>query len=99
MVAETWQRPPTDAFEPVLRTVIAERLKQGKVEPWLVMAWINAQFPENNEDSVGDGFAIPVTVFGDLPLEVRFARQWFQGCRDAGAVCGCDHSDPNPARI
>ena len=39
-------------FEPALRSTIAERLKQGKVEPWLVMAWINAQFPEDNQDSV-----------------------------------------------
>ena len=67
-------------FEPVLRTVIAERLKRGKVEPWLVMAWINAQFPEDNEDSVAlMALLFKSPVFGVLPFEVRFAaRQWFQ---------------------
>ena len=67
-------------FEPALRSTIAERLKQGKVEPWLVMAWINAQFPEDNQDSVAlmaSLFKSP--VFNTLPIEVRYgARQWFQ---------------------
>lgn len=67
-------------FEPALRTVIAERLEQGAVDAWLVMAWINAQFPEDNKDSV----ALMATlykspVFSTLPFEVRFAaRQWFR---------------------
>ena len=32
------------SFEAVLRSTVSERLKRGKVEPWLMMAWINAQF-------------------------------------------------------
>ena len=74
---EMYRRHP---FEPALRTTIAERLKQGKVEPWLVMAWINAQFPEDNDESVAlmaSLFKSP--VFKTLPMEVRYgARQWFQ---------------------
>lgn len=67
-------------FESDLRSAIAARLKQGKVEPWLVMAWINSQFPENNDESVAlmeKLYKSP--VFKTLPYEVRYgARQWFK---------------------
>ena len=85
-------------FEPALRAVIAERLKQGKVEPWLVMAWINAQFPEDNDESVAlmvSLFKSP--VFDQLPFEVRFgARQWFQSAAmTPGQFAHVTASDPN----
>jgi len=67
-------------FEAVLRSTVSDRLKRGKVEPWLVMAWINAQFPEDNDESVAlmaTLFRSP--VFKKLPVEVRYgARQWFK---------------------
>ncbi|MFT5523250.1 MAG: TolA-binding protein [Pirellulaceae bacterium] len=67
-------------FEPALRTTIAARLKQGKVQSWLVMAWINAQFPENNDESVALMAALfKSPVFKTLPFEMRYAsRQWFK---------------------
>jgi len=67
-------------FEPALRSAVAARFKQGKVEPWLVMAWINAQFPEDNDESVALMAALHKSpVFKTLPFEVRYgARQWFQ---------------------
>ncbi len=74
---ELYSRHP---FEPALRIALADRLKQGNVEPWLVMAWINAQFPEDNEASVALMEALfQSPVFANLPVEVRYAaRQWFQ---------------------
>ncbi|MFM7183100.1 MAG: tetratricopeptide repeat protein [Verrucomicrobiales bacterium] len=67
-------------MEPALRAALAAQLPQGKVEPWLVMAWINTQFPENNAESVKlmqTLFQSP--VWKTLPTEARFAaRSWFK---------------------
>ena len=92
---ELYRRHP---FEPALRAVIAERLKQGKVEPWLVMAWINAQFPEDNEESVAlMALLFKSPVFNQLPFEVRFAaRQWFlSAAMTPGQFTQMTASDPN----
>jgi outer membrane protein assembly factor BamD (BamD/ComL family) len=67
-------------LEPELRKVVADFLKQNKAEPWLTMAWINAQFMEDNAESVKvmeELFKSP--VFKTLPFEVRYgARAWFR---------------------
>lgn len=66
-------------FEPALRTVITERISKGNLEAWLVMAWLNAQFPENNDESKQLMAALVKSpVFATLPHEVRYgARAWF----------------------
>ncbi len=77
------KRKPADfiphALEPALRQAVADSLKQNKAVNWLTIAWINAQFPENNADSVKlmeELFASP--VFATLSPEARFAaRSWF----------------------
>jgi tetratricopeptide (TPR) repeat protein len=67
-------------LEPVLRAAITERLQQGKIEPWLTLAWINIQFPENNAEQVKMMQALfksPAWV--SVPFEVQFAaREWFK---------------------
>jgi tetratricopeptide (TPR) repeat protein len=66
-------------LEPVLRASVASLLKQNKAENWLTLAWINAQFPENNADSVKlmeELFRSP--AFATLSFETRYsARTWF----------------------
>lgn len=68
------------SLEPVLRTAIAERLQQGKIEPWLTMAWINMQFPENNAEQVKLMQALfKSPSWADMPSELQFAaREWFK---------------------
>ena len=67
-------------LEPALRNAVADLLKQNKAESWLTLAWINAQFPENNAESVKlmeALFASP--AFATLSSEARFgARSWFR---------------------
>jgi TolA-binding protein len=67
-------------LEPNLRKAVADLLKQNKAEPWITMAWINAQFMEDNAESVKlmeELFKSP--VFKTLPFEVRYgARAWFK---------------------
>ena len=67
-------------LEPVLRVAVAERLAQGKIEPWLTMAWINVQFPENNAEQVKlmqALFASP--QWQAMPFDVKIAaREWFK---------------------
>lgn len=84
-------------LEPALRTAVAERLAQGKIEPWLTMAWINTQFPENNAEQVKlmqALFASP--LWQAMPFEVEFgARDWFR--KDAmtpAQIAWVDAADP-----
>ncbi|MFT5474458.1 MAG: hypothetical protein ACI856_002799, partial [Kiritimatiellia bacterium] len=39
-------------LEPVLRKAVADGLKQNRLEPWLIMAWINAQFEVVDAESI-----------------------------------------------
>ena len=67
-------------LETMLRQAVADSLKRGQAEPWLIMAWINAQFPEDNAESVrlmAAMFKSP--AWKALPFEVRYAAQtWFK---------------------
>lgn len=58
---------------------LAGRLKQDKVEPWLVYAWLNTQFPEDNGASVKLMDALrQSSVWAKLPYDLRYgARVWF----------------------
>jgi TolA-binding protein len=71
-----WQAYP---LEDELRSQVAERLKRGEITPWLTLAWINAQFMEDNEESLElMQQLIKSPAYEQLPYEVRFgARQWF----------------------
>lgn len=78
-------------LEPVLRSAVANLLKQNKVEAWLTMAWINAQFPENNAESVKLMEALfKSPAWQTLPNEVRFgARAWFKQAAMTPAQFAC----------
>ena len=84
-------------LEPVLRAAVAERLAQGKIEPWLTMAWINMQFPEDNAEPVKLMQALLKSpAWAGMPFEVQFgAREWFK--KDAmtpGQIAWIDAADP-----
>lgn len=40
-------------LEPVLRQAVAERLTKNEAEPWMVIAWVNAQGPKDAVDAAG----------------------------------------------
>jgi len=67
-------------LEPVLRVAVAEQLAKGKIEPWMTMAWINLQFPENNGESVKLMQALfQSPAWATMPFQVQFAaREWFK---------------------
>jgi len=67
-------------LEPALRAAVAEQLAQGKIEPWLTMAWINVQFPENNVESVKLMQALfKSPAWATMPFQVQYAaREWFK---------------------
>jgi outer membrane protein assembly factor BamD (BamD/ComL family) len=84
-------------LESVLRAAVAERLAQGKIEPWLTMAWINMQFPEDNAEPVKLMQALLKSpAWAGMPFEVQFgAREWFK--KDAmtpGQANWIDAADP-----
>ncbi len=84
-------------LEPVLRAAVSERLAQGKIEPWLVMAWINLQFPENNDESVKLMQALfKSPAWTTMPhLQQHAARDWFR--KDAmtpGQIAWLDATNP-----
>lgn len=70
-------------LESVLRQAVAEGLKKNEVESWLVIAWINTQWPEDNEEQVKVMQALLKSPAWDtLSFEAQFcAREWFK--RDA----------------
>lgn len=67
-------------LEPALFKAISDDLKKNKLEAWKVMAWINMQYPENNEKQVElmkTLFASP--LWKNMPFEVQYgARKWFK---------------------
>jgi len=84
-------------LESVLRAAVAERLSQGKIEPWLTMAWINVQFIENNAEQVKLMQALfNSPAWAGVPFEVKFAaREWFK--KDAmtpAQIAWVDTADP-----
>ena len=67
-------------LEPALRRSVTDGLKQNKLEPWQVQAWINMQYPEDNVEQVKLMQALfKSPVWKTMPFEVRFsAREWFK---------------------
>jgi tetratricopeptide (TPR) repeat protein len=91
------EAPAAHPLEPVLRAAVAERVKAGKIEPWLTMVWINVQTPADNDEPVKlmqSLFTSP--AWAGMPPEVRHgAREWFK--KDAmtpGQIAWLDAADP-----
>ncbi|MBT3295366.1 MAG: tetratricopeptide repeat protein [Verrucomicrobia bacterium] len=84
-------------LEPVLEKAVAEGLKRNVLESWLVMAWINVQFPENNDESVKLMQALYKSpTWKTLPAEILYgARQWFRSAAMTDAQAAwLDAGDP-----
>ena len=66
-------------LEPALRQSVETGLKQNKLEPWQVLAWINTQYPEDNDAQVKLVQAlIKSPLWKTMSSEVHFAlREWF----------------------
>jgi outer membrane protein assembly factor BamD (BamD/ComL family) len=84
-------------LEPALRAAVSERLAQGKIEPWLAMAWISVQFPDNNVEQVKlmqDLFKTP--AWAGQPFQVQYAaREWFgKDAMTPGQIAMLDAMDP-----
>jgi tetratricopeptide (TPR) repeat protein len=71
-------------LEPVLRQAVAERLAKNAVEPWLLIAWVNAQGPKDAVDTAGKPVSdaeqvklaeqlVKSPAWAALPTEARFA--------------------------
>lgn len=62
-----------------LERVVAEQLKEGGLEPWLVLSWINATFIDKSDATLKlMGGLLKSPSWKTMPYEVRYAsRQWF----------------------
>lgn len=61
---------------PALNAALARQLKAKQVEAWLVMTWINTQFPEQLEEAaILAGQVVQSPSWKQLPVRVRNAMQ------------------------
>lgn len=84
-------------LESVVRAQIAENLKQNKLAPWQVQAWINMQYPEDNAEQIKLMQAMfNSPAWKTMPFEVQFsARNWFKkSAMTAAQVAWLDAADP-----
>lgn len=63
----------------MFQNLLADQVKRGKVESWVVFAWLNTQFPEDNADSIAlMKQLMQAPAWKSLSFEARSgARQWF----------------------
>ena len=94
------QRMPQKAvahpLEPALRESVANGLKQQKLEPWTVMAWVNMQYPEGNAQQVKLAQElVKSSLWKSLPSEIHYAlREWFKkDVMTPGQIAMLDASD------
>ena len=73
-------------LEPALRQAVAADLKQNKLEPWMVMAWINMQFPEDNAEQVKlIQEVMKSSQWNAMPTELHYAAlEWFKKSAEQG---------------
>lgn len=58
---------------PALKTALTTQMVSKQVEPWLVMAWLNAQFPDDHEQSaLLVQKLVKSPAWKDLPFRVRY---------------------------
>jgi tetratricopeptide (TPR) repeat protein len=84
-------------LESALRKTVADQLKSGKATAWMTMAWLNAQFPEDNAESVKLMAAlIKSPAYKTLPYDLRYGvRAWFkQAAFTPGQIAHLDAADP-----
>lgn len=67
-------------FEEHFRSAVADGMQKGELASWIVMAWINMQSPEINDEQIALMQALRKSpVWNQLSFEVQFgAREWFE---------------------
>ena len=89
-------------LEPALRQAVTTGLKGNSIEPWTVLAWINAQFPEDNAEQIKlAGALVKSPQWKTMPFELRYgASQWFQkDVMTPGQAALVDAADPELVSI
>ncbi|GAF72166.1 unnamed protein product, partial [marine sediment metagenome] len=84
-------------LEPVLRKAVADGLRQNKLEPWQVIAWINMQYSEDDTEQMKlMQILFKSPAWKTMPLEAKFAaRQWFgKETMTPGQIAWIDGADP-----
>ncbi len=84
-------------LEEALRQSVADGLKQNKLEAWQVLAWINMQYPEDNEEQVKLMQAVTKSpLWKTMPFEVHYAaREWFgKAVMTPGQIAWLDAANP-----
>jgi len=84
-------------LESALRKTVADQLKRGKATAWVTMAWLNAQFPEDNAESLKLMAALLKSpIYKTLPYDLRYGvRAWFKrAALTPGQIAHLDASDP-----
>lgn len=68
---ETKQYQPHPLL-PALNKALSRQINSGRIEPWLVMSWLNAQFPDNIEESVQlVAKIVDLPEWNKLPVRLR----------------------------
>lgn len=98
---ELKRRAPSKALphplEPSLRQAVRDGLKKQDLPAWKVLAWINMQFPEGNEEQVKlIQELVKSPLWKEMPREVRFAAiKWFEKeAMSPGEIALLEAADP-----
>jgi TolA-binding protein len=84
-------------LEAAMRKSVEDGLKQSRLEPWQVIAWLNMQYPEDHAEQVKLMQALMKSpLWATMPFEAHFAaREWFQkDVMTPGQVAWIDAADP-----
>ena len=73
------QKAVAHPLEAAMRNSVADGLSKNNLEAWEVMAWINMQYPEENDEQVKLMQALMKSpLWKSMPFEVHYAaREWF----------------------
>jgi outer membrane protein assembly factor BamD (BamD/ComL family) len=84
-------------LEAAMRQSVSDGLKQNKLEAWQVIAWVNMQYPEDNEEQVKLAQAlIKSPQWKSMPFEVQYAvLEWFgKAVMTPEQIAWVDAADP-----
>ncbi|MFK7850546.1 MAG: tetratricopeptide repeat protein [Akkermansiaceae bacterium] len=67
-------------LEPEMKKLVESGLKQNKIQPWQVLAWINMQYSEENAEQIKLAQALVKSpAWKSMPFEVHFGMsEWFK---------------------
>ena len=85
-------------LEAALRKSVSDGLAKKDLEAWEVIAWINMQFPEENDEQVKLMQALMESpLWKSMPFEVHYgARQWFgKSVMNPEQIAALEAADPS----